>query len=257
MIISQAGKSNNVIWNRIITEWAEFVNSEIAYDYNDIIDVVKPLDYLDAIPDDNQKYYIRYDADSNELNTIYSFDGISYTYEYKPVYKDRIIFTDGETVNYIFQDLNIHQGKQPIIKQREQCEKYNNTMIGDFGITLFESGFDKNNLNQQPCINFMVINENGIPLWDRRNQPKSLNKSITYNFMITTTNTDLFNDKTPYTALEDMELIVKYMWGEYLDNCASAYKSRIDNIVYNGEMINEVTHRPSIIYNMEITLNFI
>ena len=175
--IDRQDSANNVIWHDILKEFESFVGT-VVFDYNDIIDVVKHVRNIQQVPHDNNKYYVKFNENSNLYEKIISYDedGVL-VYEYTPQYKDRIIFMDSEfNTNYIFMDLEIDPEKDSIIVQREEGDKWNNTFLGNYGITILESK-NEQMITLAPSFTFLIKDENNIPMWNRYNQPKEINKS--------------------------------------------------------------------------------
>lgn len=262
--IDRKETANNVIWHEIMKEFITYVSTWLAYEYNDITDVVKPIKCIEELPSDELKYFVRYDENNDRINTIYSKDlngDLIESSTYKPVYKDRIIFTDeDEDKNYIFQDVTTDPDAEANIVQREEGEKYNNTLLGDFGITIFQGVHeDFINTTSAPAINFLLSGENNIPKWNRPNQPKSDKKTIVFRSILLTTGDDLNDDSTPYTSLADLQLQEAYLWGAFLQygKKESGEANRIQDIVTNNKMYNEVTYKPKIMYEMVQTINYI
>ena len=254
--------ANNVIWHEIMKEFIDYVSNNPAYTYNDILDIQKPLSNIQEVPNDGLKYFVRHNEDNKRINAIYSKDASDVlTLEYTPVYKDRIIWADSaDAKNYIFQDLTLEPGAEAQIVQREESKKYNNSFLGDFGISIYE-GVDQAFINttSAPAINFLLSGETNVPKWNRVNQPKSINKTITFKTVLFTTGTDLNDDPTPYTSLADLQLQEAYLWGIFLQygRKESGEANRIQDIVTNNNMYNEVAYKPSIMYEMNQTIKYI
>lgn len=260
------GTADNIIWLHVIKEFVEYVKTVFVFDYVDILDVERTINNISATPKDSKKYYVKCDDNENELNTIYSFDEDgNEIFSYKPVFKDRIIFldTDKEIPNYIFiyrmlsddsYDNLTAEELALLVVQREESDKYNNSLLGSKGITEF-IGYTQKNLTQTPNINFMYESESKISLYNRRNQPNS-EKQFIVNMRLMTSNETLYNNEIAYDRCFEMQKVVGDLWGDYLSFCNSGkYKGRITGIIpYNGQMINEVSYQPAIIQNIQVTI---
>jgi hypothetical protein len=263
------GTADNIIWKPLIDEFITFVKETYEFDYNDITDVVRTIENLAATPKDGLKYYVKCDDDNKPLETIYQFDteGIE-LFSYKPVYQDRIIFTDTdrEIPNYVFlyrmicdKDLKslTEEEKALLVRQYEEGRKYNNSFIGSKGITTFV-GHNTKNLEQCPAVNFLYEKESSVSLYNRRNQANNL-KRFNLAMLLTTSNETLYDNEDTYDRLATMQKVVSDLWGKYLLLCNNGiYKSRITGTMpYEGEMINEVTYQPSIIQKMLINIEYL
>lgn len=244
------GTANNIIWLPLIKEFIEFIKTTYMYEYNDILDVERVIENLAAVPKDGLKYFVKYDNSNNLLNEIYQFDseGIE-IFSYTPVYKDRIIFVDIDRniPNYIFDKNSI---------QREEGKKYNNSMAGSEGLTIF-IGHNKENLFQSPSVNFLYKSENNISMYNRRNQPNS-DKTFILSMLVMTSNENLYEDECSYDRFYSLQTILANFWGEYLSFCnGGEYKNRIvGTLPFEGKIINEVDYQPAILHEMSIRIEY-
>ena len=262
------GTSNNTIWLPLIKEFLNYVKTNYAFEYNDILDVQRTIDNISAVPKDGLKYFVKCDDEDNEINTTYQFDteGVE-LFSYKPVYKDRIIFvdTEREIPNYIFiyrmisnRSFNklTEPQKEALVVRREEGKKYNNSLLGSQGITDF-IGYKPMNLNEAPSVNFYYAEETNVSLYNRRNQANTL-KSLSFAMFLVTSNENLYEDENSYTRFFELQNVMADLWGDFLLYCNPAeYKNRVVGILpFNGKIINEVEYQPAITFEMLTKIDY-